>query len=176
MRIVVVEYDPSWIENFNKEAALIRQVFGDILVDIHHIGSTSVPGLKAKPVIDMLPVVTDLAKVDQLNDRMIEYGYEPMGELGISGRRYFRKGGYNRTHNIHVFQADNYREILRHLAFRDYLRAHPEDAIAYGELKARLAALYPSDIESYMDGKDTFIKETEKKALEWYHTNKAIIR
>ncbi|MEB3233517.1 MAG: GrpB family protein, partial [Leptolyngbyaceae bacterium] len=95
-------------------------------------------------------------------------GYEAMGEYGIPGRRYFRKHNSegNRTHHLHIFQAES-AEIHRHLAFRDYMIAHPDAAQAYSQLKQRLAAAHPTDIEAYMDGKDDFIKTMEQKALHW---------
>jgi GrpB-like predicted nucleotidyltransferase (UPF0157 family) len=167
--IVVVEYDERWPEMFQQEAERLRAVFGPLLVDIHHIGSTSVPGLQAKPIIDMMPLVRDITQVDQLNEQMAALGYEAMGECGIPGRRYFRKGGNeHRTHHVHAFQADHPETVDRHLAFRDYLRAHPDTAREYGELKARLAQQFPDDIYGYMEGKDSFVKEVERKALEWY--------
>ena len=85
--IVVVPYDPQWQVLFEQEAEKIRSVLGDLLIEIHHIGSTSVPGLAAKPVIDMLPIVRDIALVDGLNPQFEAIGYEPMGENGITGRR-----------------------------------------------------------------------------------------
>lgn len=137
-------------------------------MDIHHIGSTSVPGLKAKPIIDIMPVVKHIEKIDSFNDQMAGLGYECMGELGMKGRRYFRKGGDNRTHQVHVFQADNKEDIHRHLAVRDYLRAHSEAAKQYGSLKENLAKQFPKDIAAYMDGKDAFVKQLERMALQWY--------
>lgn len=168
MHVRVVEHDPRWVEMFEQEAERLRAVFGDLLLAIHHIGSTSVPGLAAKPIIDMLPVVRDIAAVDALNDQMAALGYEAMGELGLPGRRYFRKGGDDRTHQLHAYQLDSRQSIDRHLAFRDYLRAHPAVAQAYGELKTGLAAQFPEDIYGYMDGKDQFVKQVERQALEWY--------
>lgn len=91
-----------------------------------------------------------------------------MGEFGIPGRRYFRKGGHNRTHQIHAFQYNNMEEIERHMAFRDYLREHPEVCIKYGELKSQLAEQYPNDIDGYGDGKDDFVKSVEKEAIKWH--------
>ncbi|MFX3623189.1 MAG: GrpB family protein [Ectobacillus sp.] len=85
----------------------------------------------------------------------------------MKGRRYFRKGGENRTHQVHMFQAENEPEIERHLAVRDYLRAHKEEAIKYGELKERLAKEFPRDIEGYSIGKDEVVKSLETRALEW---------
>lgn len=115
-----------------------------------------------------MPVVKDVKKIDSLNEQMTGLGYECMGELGMKGRRYFRKGGDNRTHQVHVFQEDNRVDINRHLAVRDYLRIHSEEVNHYGNLKERLAKQFPKDIEAYMDGKDTFVKELERKALHWY--------
>lgn len=167
-KVIVTDYNPMWPAMFEAEAAKIKEIFSDELIAIHHIGSTSVPGMKAKPIIDIMPVVRDINAVDKFNDKMIELGYEPMGEFGLPGRRYFRKGGDNRTHHVHVYQLDNRTEIERHLALRDYLREHKDAAEEYGRLKEELARRFPDDIEAYMDGKDQFVKELEKKALKWY--------
>jgi len=171
MNVVVTKYDENWDRMFKDEAVRISAIFADELIDIHHIGSTSVPGLSAKPIIDIMPIVRDIDKIDSYNEQMTALGYECMGELGMEGRRYFRKGGDHRTHQVHVFQADNKHDICRHLAVRDYLRTHDEEMRRYGELKTRLAALFPQDIEAYMDGKDAFVKELERKALLWDKTN-----
>lgn len=95
-----------------------------------------------------------------------------MGEFGIAGRRCFRKGGDNRTHQIHIFEKSNNKDIDRHLAVRDFLRTHPETAAKYGELKIRLAERFPEDIEGYCNGKDAFVKQMEKDALLWYQNDK----
>ena len=92
-RVRVTEYDPRWRLDYEKEKELIAGILGEEMVSIHHIGSTAVEGLKAKPVIDILPVVRDLEAVDALNRRVEAAGYECMGEFGIKGRRYYRKGG-----------------------------------------------------------------------------------
>lgn len=165
-RVDVVAYREEWPFIFTVEAERIKQVLGENTVAIHHIGSTSVPGLKAKPIIDILPVVKDLGEVDRCNSTMQKIGYEPMGEFGIPGRRYFRKGKESRTHHIHVFQEGDF-NIKRHLAFRDYLRTHPEERDRYGDLKEKLAGQYPFDVQSYMDGKDSVIKEMETEAFVW---------
>ena len=172
MHVRVVPYRPEWADLFEQEAALIRGVFGDELIDIYHIGSTSVPGLQAKPITDMLPLMRAIERVDDYNDAMRALGYEPMGELGIPGRRYFRKGGDDRTHQAHAFQIGD-SGVERHLAFRDYLRAHPAVAEHYGILKAGLAQQFPEDIEGYMQGKDAYIKATEQDALRWYRARTA---
>ena len=168
MKVYVTDYCPNWPARYQAEAEQIKQILADNLLAIYHIGSTSVPGLAAKPIIDILVSVKDISGVDGCNVKFQQIGYECMGEFGIAGRRYFRKGGDNRTHQIHIFDVTNQKDIERHLAFRDYLRAHKEEAAAYGKLKTALALQYPEDIESYCDGKDAFVKELEAKARRWY--------
>lgn len=165
-RIEVVDYNPKWVIMYHDEANKIKKIFGKELIDIYHIGSTAIPGIKAKPVIDILVVVKRIEKVDNYNDKMVRLGYEPMGEFGIKDRRFFMKGGNNRTHHVHVFELGN-NEIERHLNFRDYLIANPEDARRYSKLKEELAEKYRYDIESYVKGKDGLIKEIDRKAAEW---------
>ena len=155
--ITVVLYNPSWQIMFEEEAARIKQALGDNCLDIHHIGSTSVPGLAAKPIIDILPVVKDIRNVDIADSKMIEMGYESKGEGGVVFRRYFVKTKPIRTHNVHIFEEGN-PEIERHLLFRDYLRAHPEACHYYSELKKELAKQYPNDINTYCLGKEQFIQ------------------
>lgn len=167
MKVEVREHNEQWHQMFKDESCRINGLLGDELVDIHHIGSTSVSGLKAKPIIDIMPIVRDIEKIDSFNNQMEEIGYECMGEFGIKGRRYFRKGLDKRTHQIHVFQLDNKKDINRHLAVRDYLRTHFEDAKMYGDLKENLAQQFPNDIVSYAEGKETFVKGLEQKALIW---------
>ena len=166
--IEIVGYDPAWEEKFNREARLIEEILGGELVAIHHIGSTAVKGLAAKPIIDIMPVVKDVSRADGFNARFEEIGYEAMGEFGLPGRRYFRKGGARRTHQIHAYQYDNVHEITRHLAFRDYLRENAGVRAAYEELKLALAKKFPHDIGAYCDGKDDFIKRAEAEALRRY--------
>ncbi|MFJ5763666.1 GrpB family protein [Neobacillus sp. NPDC093182] len=167
MNIIVKDYDENWVQLFKTEEKIIREIFKDEIVEIHHIGSTAVPGLKAKPIIDIMPIVKNIEIINTFNAKMIEIGYEPLGELGIKGRRYFRKGGENRTHQIHIFQFDNAFEIERHLAVRDYLKSHKKDVIEYGKLKEQLANEFPKDIEGYSSGKDDFVKNLERRAIEW---------
>lgn len=168
LKVRVVEYNKEWPILYAIEAEEIRNILGDELVNIYHIGSTSVENLKAKPIIDIMPVVRDISKVNNYNEDFEALGYEPKGEFGMTGRRYFRKGSEIRTHQIHVFEESNSRDIERHLAVRNYLSMHEQDAIEYGQLKYGLAAMFPEDIEAYCVGKDKFVKELERKALEWY--------
>jgi GrpB-like predicted nucleotidyltransferase (UPF0157 family) len=97
--IEVVAYDPSWPGVFEIEREVLSRVLGELAVEIHHIGSTAVPGLVAKPIIDILVEVHDMAALDRLNPAMEAIGYDCMGEYGIPGRRYYRKGGDHRTHH-----------------------------------------------------------------------------
>ena len=165
--IVVSPYSPDWPAMFEKEAQCIRKILGANCVALYHIGSTAVPGLSAKPIIDIMPVVLDLGQVDAAQPGFEQIGYEYLGEFGIPGRRYLRKGGDERTHQIHVFAQSDTGAIQRHLAVRDYLRAHPEKARQYGVLKQALAEKFPYDIEGYCDGKEAFMKELEGAALDW---------
>lgn len=165
--VEVVPYDSRWPLLFEDEAMLLHRALGGVAVQVHHIGSTAVPGLAAKPIIDILLEVTSLDALDALNDAMRAIGYEPRGELGIPRRRYFPKGGLDRTHQIHAFAVGD-EHVARHLAFRDYLRAHPETAREYGELKMAVARECANDIERYCDGKDAYVKAVEARALQAY--------
>lgn len=168
MIVRVVPHNPLFETEFQNEAEKIKDILKDILCDIHHIGSTAVKGLAAKPVIDIMPVVTDISLVDKYNGEFVKIGYECMGEFGIDGRRYFRKGGDNRTHHIHIFELSNKRDIIRHLAVRDYLRENKKVSEEYGQLKTMLSEKFPNDIEAYCEGKDQFVKQMELNALLWY--------
>jgi GrpB-like predicted nucleotidyltransferase (UPF0157 family) len=165
--IVIVPYDPRWPEMFRQEADAISAVFGPELISIHHIGSTSIPGMSAKPIIDIMPVMRNIESVDSFDAAMIELGYDPKGENGIPSRRHFVKGGdVDRTHHIHAYEPDN-PQVARHLDFRDYLIAYPDEAEKYASLKIELARQYPHDIIGYMMGKDAFIKDIIRKAYKW---------
>jgi GrpB-like predicted nucleotidyltransferase (UPF0157 family) len=166
-KIIAVPNNPQWSSFFRQEAEKLASILGAEAVSIHHIGSTAIPDIHAKPIVDILIEVADIKKVDSFNRAMIRQGYQPQGEFGIPGRRFFIKGGdANRTCHIHIFEAKN-PEICRHLRFRDYMIAHPKDAQAYSRLKQALAQQCPEDIKSYMAGKDAFIKEIDKKAKAW---------
>lgn len=162
--IEVLEYDPNWHDLFAAEHELLAQELAAIAAHIHHIGSTAVPGLAAKPIIDILIEVHSLADLDGRNAGMTGLGYEVMGEFGIAGRRYYRKGAELRTHHIHAFVVGD-PGIRRHVAFRDYMRANPEIAREYGQLKKRVAAACGNDAGEYCDGKDEYVKRIEALAL-----------
>ncbi len=129
-KLTVVDYDENWPALFEKERSLLQLTLGNVLSQIYHIGSTSVPALAAKPVIDILIEVTSL------NTAMEHAGYTVRGENGISNRRYFTKGGHQRSHHIHAFATGD-DQIIKHLAFRDYLIKNKEVAEQYALTKKR---------------------------------------
>ena len=172
MLVEVVPYNPQWKAAFETESRFIAAVLAENIVMIHHIGSTAIPRIYAKPIIDLLIEVKDLDLVTEKTSAIEKLGYEAMGEFGLIGRRYFRKENPPgiRTHHVHIYEVGS-SEIKRHLAFRDYMTAHPQDAERYSKLKRELAKKYPQNIEAYMDGKDKLVKEIENKALQWQAEN-----
>ena len=165
--IRVVPHNSQWLVLYKREAARISLVLGDQVVGIHHIGSTAIKGISAKPIIDVLVEVHDIATVDEFSEEMLALGYRPRGEQGIPGRRYFVRGEDDaRKAHVHVFQTGN-PEVERHLNFRDYMNTHPQDAQAYGRLKEELAREFSTDIGGYTEGKNEFIKEMDKRAAAW---------
>lgn len=171
--IEVVDYRPEWEKMFQEEGKKIRKILGKNCIAVYHIGSTSVKGLPAKPIIDIMPVVKDISLVDAHDPEFRALGCDCRGEFGIPGRRFYAKGGDHRTHHIHIFEKSSKADIKRHLAVRDYLRSHPDTAREYAELKKNLAARYPHDNDGYCDGKDAYMKELEQKALKWHEEQEA---
>jgi GrpB-like predicted nucleotidyltransferase (UPF0157 family) len=169
--VILAPYDPDWPVIASRHAARL-QILGPTLVIAHHIGSTSVPGLTSKPIIDLMPLVPDLAELDRQQACVESLGYQWHGEYGIPGRRYWTlpdEAG-NRVVQLHFFQADS-PDVPRHLAFRDYLRAHPGTARDYETEKRRAQKLYPNDVHAYTDEKAAWIKRTEEAALLWFARN-----
>jgi GrpB-like predicted nucleotidyltransferase (UPF0157 family) len=168
-KVVVAPHDPAFARRAVEEGEAIQRALGEHVLVVHHIGSTALP-IPAKPLLDLMPIVTDVAALDAAEkiSAMKALGYEARGEYGIAERRFFTKTDAEgtRTHNVHCFEEGSH-GMRRHLDFRDYLRAHPDEAIAYGALKEALAAQHPTDIDAYMDGKDAFIKEVEQRATRW---------
>jgi GrpB-like predicted nucleotidyltransferase (UPF0157 family) len=173
--IEVVAHDEAvWRNAYAREACALGSLFGDSLVAIHHVGSTSVPGLPAKPIIDVLVVLRETATVGRFSVAMEGLGYRVRGECldaeipGTPGRFYFSKDvDGTRTHHVHAC-ALGHAEIDDKLAFRDYLRAHPSRAAEYGALKQDLARRYRHDNIGYMRRKDAFIRRVLDDARRWY--------
>ncbi|MDF7761252.1 GrpB family protein [Kosakonia cowanii] len=162
--IVVTPYDEKWPQIFKAERLLIQALLGDVVKSVHHIGSTSVPGLSAKPVIDILLEVSDINELDQYTPAMVNAGYVARGENGIAGRRYFIKGGDQRSHQVHAFSSGD-AQIPAHLAFRDYLRKNSDIAREYAEIKRAAALLCKNDAHRYSAFKTNFIEHHLQLAL-----------
>ena len=151
----------------------IKNILGDEIINIFHIGSTAIPGIYAKPIIDILIEVNDIEKIDKYNDEFNKLGYVSKGEFGIEGRRFFLKGIYNRTHHLHIFETNN-PEIRKHLNFRDYMISHSEMAEQYEKLKMELSIKFRYDNEGYCKGKEEFIRDIDKKAQDWFNVSKEL--
>jgi NAD-dependent deacetylase len=165
--VVVVDYDPEWPKLYEEESERLRAAFADIAVEIEHMGSTAVPGLAGKPVIDISVGLSTLDLTKEQIAAMEGLGYEYLGEFGLPGRLYFRKGEATSTHHVHAVEwgGEHWR---RHLAFRDYLRAHPAEARDYGEAKRRLAAEVEHDWHEYVARKNVFADGLFGRAWAWY--------
>ena len=163
--IVVVDYDPAWPAFFEEERARIAGALGDLvsgIASIEHVGSTAVLGLQAKPIIDILIGVHDLTDGEQSISPMESLGYESLGEHGIPGRYYFRRG-IPRTHHVHLVKY-GCPDWVDTVLFRDYLRENPEACIEYAVLKRKLAVRYRTDRERYTDAKRPFIQSALEQA------------
>jgi GrpB-like predicted nucleotidyltransferase (UPF0157 family) len=168
--IVVSEYDPTWPALFEQERARIKHALCSFALVIEHVGSTAVPGLPSKPIIDLL---VGVASLEQARERCIEplealgYNYMPEYASWLPDELFFRKGPPGPwTHHVHMMEPSRPPWETR-LVFRDYLRAHPEAARAYANVKRGLAASSNDDIEAYRTGKDVFVQETTAKARAW---------
>jgi GrpB-like predicted nucleotidyltransferase (UPF0157 family) len=141
------------------------------LLETHHVGSTAIPSILAKPIVDLLPVVRSLAEVDARRADVEALGYEWWGERGIAGRRYciLADAAQRRVAQLHVFALGS-EEIARHLAFRDYLLAHRAEARAYEAEKIRARALHPADVVAYNDAKGPWIRGCDERAAAWRRT------
>lgn len=165
--IIITAYDPDWKARFESEAARLLQVLGAAAFKMHHIGSTAVPGMWAKPIIDILLEVEDLDALDALSPRLNALGYRARGENGIPGRRYFTKGGDMRTHHVHAYPRGS-DHILRHLCVRDFLLAHPMAGADYARMKRECSLRHGDDPAAYANAKDRYVQFLEKQALRWH--------
>ena len=165
--IEVVEHQSQWQQQFAQERDSLKRILGNNAVNIHHIGSTSVPGLAAKPIIDILIEVTSLKQLDAANIKLQDIGYIAKGENGIVGRRYFQKGQHIRTHHVHAFESRD-PHLVRHLAFKRYLEAHLDVKNEYSDVKKRAAKMCDNEPQLYMNLKNDFITEHEKRAVSWF--------
>ena len=156
--VVVVDYDSSWPARYERERASIVAALGDVMegvAGIEHVGSTAVPGLAAKPIIDIMIGVRELPVGERCVEPLESLGYEYRGDAGIPGRYYFRKGN-PRSHHLHMVQHGT-EFWQRHLLFRDLLRERPAVAQEYAALKKELAVQYRTDRLAYTEAKTPFI-------------------
>lgn len=159
-RVELVPHDPAWAAAARAEGARLGEALGDALVAVHHVGSTAVPGIRAKPVLDLIPQVHALDVLDALAGRLEALGYLYRGEFGIPGRRYCTwddpRDGTRRI-QLHCF-ATGHPEMARMIAFRDHLRAHRDRARAYEAEKERCRRLHPDDTMAYAEAKAAWIR------------------
>ena len=157
--IVVLPYDSGWKDAFDMIAGEIYEALGSLAVSIEHVGSTSVPGLSAKPIIDMDVVIRCSDVLPEVISALQGIGYIHEGDLGIPGREAFRYEGKEHLmeHHLYVCPPDS-SELRRHIAFRDYLRSQAAAVREYGRIKEEAAKLYPEDIDGYISYKSPFIE------------------
>ena len=160
----VAKYDPAWPEQFRLLARRAADALGDVVLAIEHVGSTSVPGLAAKPVID-LDVVVRREDAARAIDRLADIGYAHRGEQGVPGREVFRPPPGEAKHHLYVCVPES-PGLRDHLLFRDYLRAHPDTAREYAALKRALADSHRADRDAYQDARGTFIDAVTRRAAE----------
>ncbi len=172
--IKIFDYDPQWSLVFTALERVLETALGNLALSIEHVGSTSVPKLAAKPIIDIDVVIESNARLPEAIQSLAGLGYFHEGDLGIAGREAFgRQGqdvprdGTGRTwpnHHLYVCVQDS-EELARHLAFRDYLRENPAAVLVYEKLKRQLAQQFPHDIDLYIEGKRTFVEEILERAI-----------
>jgi GrpB-like predicted nucleotidyltransferase (UPF0157 family) len=163
----IVDYDPEWPDLYEKEKRRILEVAGDIIAGIEHVGSTAIPGIGAKPILDIMVAVNSLSDAEECIEplRKIGYEYQPEHEASMPERRFFRRGNPPKEQHYHLHMVEQTSDFWkRHLLFRNYLRVHPKAAQDYYELKKRLAYKYGSDREGYTEAKTSFIESVVERA------------
>lgn len=161
--VKVSEYDPSWVPLFEQLRGFVLPVLSDFVVTIEHVGSTSVPGLAAKPIVDIDVVVSTQSDVLKAIQRLATIGYVHEGDLGTTGREAFIPPANVTWHHLYVCTMEN-AEYKRHILFRNYLRKHPEDAKQYGDLKLELGQRFQNNRLAYTDAKGDFVREILQRA------------
>jgi GrpB-like predicted nucleotidyltransferase (UPF0157 family) len=161
--VVVVEYDPGWPLLFEQLRAPVVAALGDLVVTVEHVGSTAVPGLAAKPIIDLDVVVPSMADIPAAIVRLAALGYIHQGNLGIPGREAFISPAWKPSHHLYACPLDS-DELRRHRSFRDYLLTHPDEARAYGALKKSAALRYSHDRAAYVEVKSRFVGAVLRRA------------
>ena len=156
MNIQVVDYDSQWPKQFLKLKANLWPRIEDLAMAFEHVGSTAVPGLSAKPILDIDVVIESAKTLPAISARLWKAGYVHCGNLGVDGREAFKSSTSSVSHNLYVCLADG--EALRnHLTVREYLRANSAARDLYAQLKRDLAERYPDSIDKYVEGKTEFL-------------------
>lgn len=168
IEVELVPHNPAWTDRALAEGERLKRALGDNLLALHHIGSTATPGIAAKPIVDLMPIVADLSALDAARPAVEALGYVWRGEFGLEGRRYCVLAGPDgrRAVQAHCYQSGD-PGVERHLVFRDYLRAHPDEAAAYEAEKRRAAALHPHDSLAYNGEKNDWIQAAQHRAAAW---------
>ncbi len=176
----LLPHDPHWAEEAGQEETRLLEAMWPTLFEMHHVGSTAIAGIAAKPIIDLVAIARDLVSLDAARPQLEALGYGWHGEFGLEGRRFCTLSdpvtGLRKFH-LHCY-ADGDHSIRRHLAFRDFLRARPLMAEAYQQMKRECAAKHPDDSHAYTACKDRWIKKVEAEALEmgpslgWPHASR----
>ena len=166
MRTILIDsYNSQWKTEFQKIKNMLYPYISDIIVDIVHVGSTSVPGLPAKPIIDFIIIIDSYDEFPELMKRLEPFGYQHDGDGGIPGRERIKGGLYDGFMDYHMYVCPKHSEELRRqILFRDYLTKYPETAKIYGDLKIRLSQQFPHDIDGYTDGKHEFVENILEEA------------
>ncbi len=171
--VVVEEWSPHWAEQYAQAAAQLHKLLGDALASLHHIGSTAVPGMAARPTLDLLGVANDLDRIEARDVHLLMHGWQPRGESGIPGCRSYSKGGAGRpSHRLRIYAA-GHPEIDDHLALVAYLNAHLDEADAYAAHKRALAAQHPWSIEEYRAGREPLRRALGARARAWFRSQQA---
>jgi GrpB-like predicted nucleotidyltransferase (UPF0157 family) len=170
IKVVLTPYSADWNEIARQEMLRLVQALNDNVVVIHHVGSTAIPGIRAKPIIDLMPVVRSVSELDERTAVFQQLGYQYWGEYGIVGRRYCtfdEQSSGQRKFQLHCFEPGT-DEIVRHLAFRDFLRVNPAAAMEYDAEKRRCRELHPDDSHAYSAAKATWMAAILPHALAYF--------
>jgi GrpB-like predicted nucleotidyltransferase (UPF0157 family) len=164
--VEVVPYDPEWKVEFDRIREQLLSYVGDLIITIEHVGSTSIEGLAAKPIIDLDLVMDSYDVLPQIIERLQQHGYEHQGNLGIEGREAFerRQADEFMKYHLYVCPKDG-KGYLEHIAFRDYLRSNVVARQEYSEVKQHLAELHRYDMDAYCEGKTAFVTSILSKAM-----------
>jgi len=162
--LVIKAYDPQWPILFEELRVKFSELLGNMVSAIEHVGSTSVPGLAAKPIIDLDVLLASAAYFPETIRRLATLGYEHQGDLGIAGREAFRTPPTLFAHHLYVC-LPNCEEFRRHILLRNYLRSHPAEVSAYSNLKWSLFATFANDRADYIQGKAAFVEHLVQRAI-----------